>query len=369
VIAGRRILTKAGLVRRLAPVLAKRSVPLLVIRLREVERVAWLQGRTSARRLERQACAILADVAHQRLRTNDLLAHERNSEIFSIALRARSDEEILSPDDCRATLERTTEAFARALPVALESGWTVLSERAVSLDTAAASALERGARERQRFDFFSTVAHEMRTPLGAIRGYLQTLLDEPLDSATTRRFLEVARNEAMRLGRMVDGMFAVSLLDLEYGAALSRPQGSKTLPQDALDAALAALAPRVRERRSNVRHARMPACSLAIAFDHLVQILVNVIGNALDHAGEQRHVTIWGAKRGRDVEIGVDDDGPGIPLDERESIFTFGYRARSSGAGLGLAVVRRLLERVGGNACATESPLGGARIVIRIPTG
>ena len=113
----------------------------------------------------------------------------------------------------------------------------------------------------------------------------------------------------------------------------------------------------------------MPACSVAIAFDHLVQIFINVIGNALEHAGEHRHVTIWGARREREIEIGVDDDGPGIPLDERESIFTFGYRARSAGAGLGLAVVRRLLERVGGNACATESPLGGARIVIRIPTG
>ena len=59
----------------------------------------------------------------------------------------------------------------------------------------------------------------MRTPLRAIRGYLQTLLDEPLDPASSRRFLEIARNETLRLGRMVDGMFAVSLLDLEYGTA------------------------------------------------------------------------------------------------------------------------------------------------------
>ena len=80
-------------------------------------------------------------------------------------------------------------------------------------------------------------------------------------------------------------------------------------------------------------------------------------------------MTIWGARLANDVEIGVDDDGPGIPADERESVFTFGYRARSAGTGLGLAVVRRLLEHVGGSACATESPLGGARIVIRIPTG
>ncbi len=364
----RRILTKAGFARRLGPMLARRHVPLLVIRLREVERVAWLQGRASALRLERKACAVLADVAHQRLRTSDLLVHERNSEIFSIALRVRTDEESVSPEDCRAALERTTAAFARALPVAVETGWTLLCPGAESLDVATASALERGAHERQRFDFFSTVAHEMRTPLGAIRGYLQTLLEEPLDASTSRRFLEIARNEALRLGRMVDGMFAVSLLDLEYGAPPALSERG-TLPQDALDAALAALAPRVRERSTYVRHARMPACAVAITFDHLVQIFINIIGNALEHAGESRNVTIWSARREREIEVGVDDDGPGIPLDERESIFTFGFRARSAGAGLGLAVVRRLLERVGGKACASESPLGGARIVIRIPTG
>ncbi|MGA3037701.1 MAG: HAMP domain-containing sensor histidine kinase [Vulcanimicrobiaceae bacterium] len=364
----RRILTKASFARCLAPVLARRHVPLLVIRLREVERVAWLQGRASARRLEKRACAVLADVAHQRLRTSDLLVHDRNSEIFSIALRGRTDEESVSPEDCRGALERTTAAFARALPVAVETGWTLLSRGDTSLEVATASALERGAHERQRYDFFSTVAHEMRTPLSAIRGYLQTVLDEPLEPAS-RRFLEIARNETLRLGRMVDGMFAVSLLDLDFGAALPASPERRTLPQDALDAALAALVPRVRERSGNVRHARMPACAVAIAFDHLVQIFINVIGNAIEHAGEHRHVTIWGARRAREIEIGVDDDGPGIPLDERDSIFTFGYRARSAGAGLGLAVVRRLLERVGGNACATESPLGGARIVIRIPTG
>jgi len=169
---------------------------------------------------------------------------------------------------------------------------------------------------------------------------------------------------------MVDGMFSVSLLDLEFDAVPSqRARSTGAQPQDALEAALAALAPRARDRDATIQHARLPACTVAITFDHLVQIFVNVIGNALEHAGESRHVTIWGAKRVRGVEIGVDDDGPGIPLAERETIFTLGYRARSAGSGLGLAVVRRLLERVGGSAFATESPLGGARIVIRIPTG
>lgn len=364
-----RVLSRAGLARQLAPLVARGHVPLLVIRLREVERIAWLQGRTSARRLERQASSVFSDAVREQLRTTDLLAHDRNSQIFSIALRARSPEEVVLPDDCRGALERATAAFARALPVAVETGWTLVGSGNCALDGAAALALERGRYERQRFDFFSTIAHEMRTPIAAVRGYLQTVLDEPLEAATSRRFLEIARNETLRLGRMVDGMFSVSLLDLEFGAVPQKAQTGGSLPQEALEAALAALAPRVCERNANVQNARMPACRLPIAFDHLVQIFVNVIGNALDHAGESSCVTIWNKQRARGLEIGVDDNGPGIPLAERESVFALGYHARSAGTGLGLAVVRRLLERVGGNAFATESPLGGARIVIRIPTG
>ncbi|MGH7716085.1 MAG: sensor histidine kinase [Vulcanimicrobiaceae bacterium] len=365
------MLSRAGLARCLAPLVARGHVPLLVIRLREIERIAWLQGRTSARRLERQASSVFSHAVREQLRTTDLLAHDRNSEIFSIALSARNPDEVVLPDDCRKALERATAAFARALPVAVETGWTLVGSGSGALDGAAASALERGRYERQRFDFFSTIAHEMRTPITAVRGYLQTMLDEPLEPATSRRFLEIARNETLRLSRMVEGMFSVSLLDLEFGAGMSpqKAKGGGSLPQEALDAALAALAPRVHERNVNLQPARMPACRVSIAFDHLVQIFVNTIGNALDHAGESSRVTIWSAQRARGLEIGVDDDGPGIPLAERESIFSLGYRARSTGTGLGLAVVRRLLERVGGNAFATESPLGGARIVIRIPTG
>jgi len=66
---------------------------------------------------------------------------------------------------------------------------------------------------------FDRIGHELRTPLTSIRGYLETLLDEDLDPTVARRFLEVARNEAMRLGRLVDGMFDISVLDLRSGPA------------------------------------------------------------------------------------------------------------------------------------------------------
>lgn len=360
----RAVLTEAGLAGRIARVAGSRDVPLLVIRICELERVAWREGRAAARRLERRARDVLAGVASARLRVGDLLAHDRNSAIFSIALTARGNEGPPLPQDCRATLGRATEAFSRILPLELESGWTLVGDASrASLSVAWRSALERGARERQRFDFFSTVAHEMRTPLTAIRGYLQTLLDEPPETANARRFLEIARDETLRLARLVDGMFAVSLLDLGYAPA-AHCGASLTLPQAAVDAALGALGPRIRRRAARIQTHRLPELPVAIGFDHLVQIFANVIGNALEHGGTQPRIAIAGMLRDRYVEIAVDDDGAGIPQDEREAIFTLGYRLRSAGTGLGLAVVRQLLERVGGSVHATDSPLGGARIVI-----
>ena len=212
------------------------------------------------------------------------------------------------------------------------------------------------------------MVHEMRTPLTAIRGYLETALDERLDAATSRRFLEVARNETMRLGRLIDGMVSVSLLDVDYRAG---PRSGGVMAQAALDRALDALVPRICERRTTIRRDAIPAMRVACAFDHLVQVFVNVIGNAIDHGGDSGTVQIAAEPHPRTLQIAVDDDGPGIPTELREAVFEFGYRAHSSGAqrsgsGLGLAVARRLLERTGGRIWATTSMLGGTRIVIQL---
>lgn len=364
----RRVLSQVRLARRLAALAGARHVPLLVIRLCELERVAWRDGRRAARRLERHARDALAAVAAARLRAGDLLAYDRCSATFSIALVARGKEAIPLPNDCRATLGRTTEAFARVLPLEVESGWTLVGEpSSENLVAAWRSALARGARERQRFDFFGTVAHEMRTPLTAIRGYLQTLLDEPHEDSTARRFLEIARDETLRLGRLVDGMFAVSLLDLGFARAPSAAESTRT--QAALDAALGALGPRIHDRQASLRVHALSDVAVSIEHDHLVQVFANVIGNALEHAGQHPRIAISAVHRERHVEIAIDDDGPGIPQSERDAVFTLGYRRDSAGTGLGLAVVRELLERAGGSAGVGESPLGGARIVIALAKG
>lgn len=368
---GRAVLSGQALFARIAPLAVRRHVPLLAIRLADLERIAWKEGRSEARRVQRRARELFASGVAARIREADLIAHDRSSETFAIALAARGrlGEGSLLPEDCRAALERAAAAFA-ALPFHVQTGWTLVSGARHDLSAELAIALERGLRERQRLDFFSPIAHEMRTPLTAIRGYLETLLEERTDAATMRRFLETARGETLRLGRLIDGMFAVSLLDAEpAGNGNPSQRRARTLPQGALDHAVAALLPTIRRRGIRLDRAQMPVTPVAANLDHLVQVFVNVVGNAVEHGRDGGSIAIEGERRGDAIEISVDDDGPGIPEREREAVFDFGYRTAHAGpgTGLGLAVVRRLLEHAGGSAWASSSSLGGARITIRLP--
>jgi signal transduction histidine kinase len=351
----------------------KRHVPLLVLRVADLERIAWREGKVSARRFERRARDAFVKITNEAMRAADLPVHDAGSELFSIALAtgSRDDGGNASATGCRSALARATKELSRILPVSLEGGWTLLSGVAphgAAFEATLRTALRRGALERQRYEFFAGVAHEMRTPLTAIRGYLETLLDQTQHPQKARRFLEIARNETLRLGRLIDGMFEVSLLDIEPRDA-EAPSHTRdaTAVELAVEAALDALGPRIADRRAHVIVRRLPEQAVAMTFDHLVQVLVNVIGNALDHGRNEGQIAIWATSDPCAVVLRIEDDGAGIPVGEREAIFTFGYRARSEGAGLGLAVVRRLVERVGGAVYAADSTLGGAQIVISLP--
>ncbi len=222
-------------------------------------------------------------------------------------------------------------------------------------------------RERERYAFFSTLGHELRTPLTSIRGYLETLLDEDLDPHTARRFLEIARHEAMRMGRLVDGMFDVSMLDLRE----ERSHADSSDLSSCIRAALDSVAPVAAARGTRIAHSTSRSYAVAIGGDRLVQILINVIENAVKHGHAAGNVRVSTSTLGeRYVEVRVDDDGPGVPPDEREAVFTLarrGANARAIGSGLGLAVVRLMLERIGGEVDVVSSSLGGAQFCVRLP--
>jgi signal transduction histidine kinase len=338
------------------------AIPLLVVRLPALERTAWREGLRKARTLERRACSAFAAAAARVLRADDSIAHDAGSDVFIAALTAptRADGAAI-PVDARSALARISAVIESATRLEVETGWTAFSAGdTADMCEAVARGLSRGAQERERYAFFSAIGHELRTPLASIRGYLETLLDGEIDERTRTRFLSIAHKESLRLARLVEGMFEISLLDLQTTQAVrsSGPLGV------ALDAAALACTANAAARSIALRCTPTAAARVTLDSDRLTLVLINLIDNAIKHGRAGGAVTI-----GADLSdpkfacVTIDDDGPGVASADRERIFALGTRGETlaAGSGIGLALVRLMLERAGGRVDVGDSPLGGAR--------
>jgi signal transduction histidine kinase len=354
---GERLATSAGI-----------AVPLLVVRVPALERTAWREGRRAARAIERRVTAAFSTAVARVLRAGDLIAHDRGTDAFVAALLApmRDGQRELAPVDVRSALARIAATVEGLTRLDVDAGWTRYDPADAGIERAIARALIRGAQERERYAFFSAVGHELRTPLSSIRGYLETLLADDGDAETRKRFVGIAYNESLRLTRLLEGMFEISLLDL---APTFAPAAHAWL-----DAVLMAVADACSAgARARGVALRMPATtSLAVAIDadRLALVLINLVDNAVKHGRYGGTVAVaLEAVHARSVSIVVDDDGPGIAPGERERIFALGERGTSggSGNGIGLALVRMILERAGGRVEASAAPSGGARFTVVLP--
>ena len=212
----------------------------------------------------------------------------------------------------------------------------------------------------------ATVGHELRTPLTSIRGYLETLLGGEIDASTARRFLETARTEALRLSRLVDGMMEFSLLDLSADGDRGR---CNVLEQ--VRATIDMLAPMAAGRKIALFSALPESAHARVDGDAVVHAIGNVLENAIKYGREDGSVEIRCAREEPFVAIAVHDDGRGVAPQAREAIFAMGARATlgKPGNGIGLAVVKAIAQRSGGDVRIERSHLGGACFVVRFPEG
>jgi signal transduction histidine kinase len=346
------------------------SVPLLVLRLPELERVAWREGKQRARGVERRTVRAFRGAAARIVRDGDALAHAGGSDCFAVAMLAPARAgRVAGAADVRVALERIAAAMSLSTGWPMETGWWPVTRRS-ELDAFASTidaALERGMRERERCELLAAVGHELRTPLTSIRGYIETLLDGDVDTPTSRRFLETARREALRLGRLVDGMLEFSMLDLSTGAVCA---GCDAVEQ--IEATVEAIAPLARERGITIATQLPAAAAARVDPDAFVHVMVNLVENAIKYGRDGGRIEIACTREAPFVCITVDDDGPGIAGGERKSIFRMGVRGDANarpGTGIGLAIVKAIVDRAGGDVRASSSPLGGARFTARVPEG
>lgn len=226
-----------------------------------------------------------------------------------------------------------------------------------------------GSAHRQR-QFVSDASHELRTPVTAIRTDLEVALAEG-DDADWPRVARAVLSEEERLESLLADLLVLAADDEDTSSDAAR---STTTDMAALLVDEAARRWPVPVGVVGTEDADTSV--VAGAPSRLRRAVANLVDNATRHAAAQVEITLTAEPNlGGDpqVVIHVDDDGPGVPIDQRERIFERFVRLDASrsrdhgGAGLGLSVVDAVVARAGGSVTATDSPLGGARFTIRLP--
>lgn len=212
--------------------------------------------------------------------------------------------------------------------------------------------------------FLSDASHELRTPLQVARGQLE-LLDEGLRGAEARRSLAVAAEELERMRRIVDDLLLLARLD--EGMPLRRePVEVELVVREAL---LRGMLLARRDHRVEVE----PGLFAEADPDRLLQVLTNLVTNAVRHGGDDAAIAITGRRTDGRVEVAISDTGPGIPDEEMAHVFDRLYRGHTArtgtpgGAGLGLAIVASLTRAMGGDVAVSSAPGEGTTFTVTLP--
>jgi signal transduction histidine kinase len=222
--------------------------------------------------------------------------------------------------------------------------------------------------ETVRRDFVANASHELKTPLTAMRGFAETLLEDDPPDDLRRDFLRSIRSNTLRLHRLVDDLLDLSRL--ESGGWLPG-EGSVAVGQLVADIWTEVEA----TARAKKLSFQQEGEALVLADGQgLEQVLKNLIDNAIRYTSEGGEIVVEIKDEGHQATISVKDTGIGIPSSALDRIFERFFRvdpARSraeGGTGLGLAIVRHLVHAMGGDVWA-ESELGqGTTITFTLPT-
>jgi two-component system, OmpR family, osmolarity sensor histidine kinase EnvZ len=202
----------------------------------------------------------------------------------------------------------------------------------------------------QRTEMLAGVSHDLRTPLTRLRLALAMM---PVEGALKQDIAEMT-GDLEEMDRMIAGYLAFARGEFKEQAELVD-----------LCAVLEEVAAGARRAGAQVEVEAPPSLTLLLRADAMRRAITNVVDNARRHA---RHVLLAAVPQGsRNVQVIVDDDGPGIPPDRRESVFRPFESGSAGGTGLGLTIARDIIRAHGGDIMLEESPLGGLRARIRLP--
>jgi signal transduction histidine kinase len=223
--------------------------------------------------------------------------------------------------------------------------------------------------EKLRQNLIADTAHELRTPLSNLRGYLEAIKDDVVKpDATTINSLH---EEATLLTRLVDDLQELALAEAsELKLTIQADDISGVIKQ-----AVISSQSQVNDKGITLNMElpdKLPLCE--IDSQRITQVLHNLISNAVTHTPRDGTITISATESGHYVKVTVADTGEGIPAEELENIFERFYRVdrsrsrRTGGSGLGLTITKRLVEAHGGKISVQSEPGKGSRFNFTVPT-
>jgi len=263
-------------------------------------------------------------------------------------------------------------AFSRAVPMLDEAGEIYEWIGAASDITDRKEAEERLRESSRRKDeFLAMLAHELRNPLAPISAAAQLLQAPRLDGERLRHSSQVISRQVRHMTALIDDLLDVSRVSRGLVELSNAVLDIRAIASDAVEQAM----PPIQARRHTLT-LRLPPETVMVTGDEkrLVQVIVNILNNAAKYTPEGGHIVLDVVVEGGDVLIAVEDDGIGMEPDLAARAFDLFTQARrssdrsSGGLGLGLALVRSLVELHHGTVTCSSGGIGkGSRFTVRLP--
>ncbi|QDU30308.1 Alkaline phosphatase synthesis sensor protein PhoR [Anatilimnocola aggregata] len=226
--------------------------------------------------------------------------------------------------------------------------------------------------QKRNAEFVSAVSHEMKTPLSSVRAYVELLADgDAEDEATREEFLGVIHSQTERLQRLIDNLLNLSRIEAGVVHVNKAPRSLNELLEEAVNL----LQPAATHKQMRLVTDLSPLYLGVLADrDTLLQAAINLVSNALKYTPEGGTVTVRSRLADESVVFEVQDTGVGLSPEDRQKVFEKFYRVKkdqqmAAGTGLGLPLVKHIVEDVHGGRIEVESELGrGSTFRIILPS-
>lgn len=226
--------------------------------------------------------------------------------------------------------------------------------------------------DKIKSNFLNITTHELRTPISAIKGYIQMILKQKLGEINEeqKKSLEIALRNANRLDHLIQDILDISRLDSGRMRFIPEQTNIKTMIKEIVET-MQALADKKHIKINTMLEENLP--DLTIDGERIQQVIINLLNNAIKFSQDSSNVNINVRKEQEDILFKVQDFGRGIPEDQKENIFEAFYQVKSNddkklgGVGLGLAISRGIILAHGGRIWVESTLDKGSKFSFTLP--